>query len=328
MHQSKLSHILNAVIALVLAAISAPAAAQTAPRIGILVQEMERSQSQAIRGLNAGFKQLGYRERTNIFFETHNVKGNRAALQPAATELLAHKVNVIFTTGTSATRAALAATADVPIVFVHPSDPAAAGLIKGATDRPKNITGVAAYAAATTGYRLTLFKEIVPELKKILVFYDANNSFSREGYKAIETAAKKLGLQAQGWGIKSSDELKTTVGAVHSEPGTGIFQIADDLFESESDFLFENARAKKLPTMFNEESWAIHGALAAYGPSYLDMGQRAAALVDGILKGAAPATLPIERATKFDLTLNYRTATFIGFQFSPAMLKRADKVIR
>jgi len=122
--------------------------------------------------------------------------------------------------------------------------------------------------------------------------------------------------------------LKTTLGAVRSEPGTGIFQIADDLFESESDFLFENARAKKLPTMFNEESWAIRGALAAYGPSYLDMGRRAAGLVDRILKGAAPAALPIERATKFDLTLNYRTATFIGFHFAPALLKKADKVIR
>ena len=328
MHRPNFSPFLLAFIVLFLPATHAGAAAQTAPRIGILVQEMERSQSQAIRGLNAAFKQLGYRERTNIFFETRNVKGNRAALQPAASELLAHKVNVIFTTGTSATRAALAATTDVPIVFVHPSDPAAAGLIKSAADRPKNITGVAAYAAATTGHRLTLFKEIVPALNKILVFYDANNASSQASYKFIEAAANKLGLQVQGWGIKSSDELKTTVSALHSESGAGIFQIADDLFESESDFLFENARAKKLPTMFNEESWAIRGALAAYGPSYLDMGQRAATLIDRILKGAAPATLPIERATKFDLTLNYRTATFIGFQFSPAMLKRADKVIR
>src|ERR1044071_3544120 len=163
MHSRNSSYFLFASIVLILAAIGAPAAAQTAPRIGILVQEMERSQSQAIRGLNAGFKQLGYRERTNIFFETRNVKGNRAALQPAAAATLEHKANVIFPTGTSASRAALAATRDVPIVFVHPSDPAAAGLMKSAADRQKNITGVAAYAATTTGYRLTLSKEIVPE---------------------------------------------------------------------------------------------------------------------------------------------------------------------
>src|SRR5581483_1852095 len=313
MRLPKLPHWLL-VAAFCFAGVTASAAAQNPPRLGILVQEMERAQSQAIRGLNAGLKQLGYRERSNIFFETRNVKGNRAALQPAAAELLERKVSVIFTTGTSATRAALAATREVPIVFVHPSDPAAAGLLKSAGD--------------TREYRLALFKEIVPELKKILVFYDANNSSSRESYGAIEAAAKKMGLQAQGWGIKSSDELKTALSTVPSEPGTGIFQIADDLFESESDFLFENARAKKLPTMFNEESWAIRGALAAYGPNYLDMGRRAAGLIDRILKGAAPAALPIERATKFDLTLNYRAATFIGFHFAPALLKRADKVIR
>ncbi len=327
MRLPKLPHWLL-VAAFCFAGVTASAAAQNPPRLGILVQEMERAQSQAIRGLNAGLKQLGYRERSNIFFETRNVKGNRAALQPAAAELLERKVSVIFTTGTSATRAALAATREVPIVFVHPSDPAAAGLIKSAGERQRNITGVAAYAGATREYRLALFKEIVPELKKILVFYDANNSSSRESYGAIEAAAKKMGLQAQGWGIKSSDELKTALSTVPSEPGTGIFQIADDLFESESDFLFENARAKKLPTMFNEESWAIRGALAAYGPNYLDMGRRAAGLIDRILKGAAPAALPIERATKFDLTLNYRAATFIGFHFAPALLKRADKVIR
>ena len=83
--------------------------AQTPPRVGILVPEMERAQSQALRGLSEGLKGLGYHERKNVFFETRNVKGNRTALQPAAAALLARNVNVIFTTGTSATRAALAA---------------------------------------------------------------------------------------------------------------------------------------------------------------------------------------------------------------------------
>jgi len=301
---------------------------QTPVRVGILVQEMERAQSQAIKGLNAGLKELGYQERKNLFFETRNVKGNRAALQPAAAELLARNVNVIFTTGTSATRAAIAATRDVAIVFVHPGDPVAAGLLKNGAEPPKNLTGVAAYAAGTTEKRLALFKEIIPELRKILVFYDANNSFSRDNYNFTEAAAKKLGLQVSGYGIKSGDELKTTLGSVRGEAGAAIFQIADDLFESDPEFLFETARAKKLPTMFNEEAWAIQGALAAYGPSYLDMGRRAAGLIDRIIKGAPAASLPIERASKFDLTLNYRTANFIGFQFSQAMLKKADKVIR
>ena len=302
--------------------------ARAQARLGILVQEMGRAQSQAIKGLGEDLKRLGYQEKKNLFFETRNVKGNRAALQPAASELLARKVNVLFTTGTSATRAAMATTQDVPIVFVHPSDPVASGLIKNNGERAKNLTGVAAYAAQTTEKRLLLFKEIYPDLRKIVIFFDANNAFSRDQFTVVEASAKKLGWQVTGYGIKSTDELKTTIGGLRSESGMAIFQIADDLFESENEFVFETARQKKLPTMFNQEAWAIDGAMAAYGPNYQEMGRLAARLIDKIFKGAKPETLPIERASKFDLTLNYRTASFIGFKFPPDILKQADKVIR
>jgi putative ABC transport system substrate-binding protein len=303
--------------------------AQQAPaRVGILVQEMGRAQSQVIKGLSEELKRIGYREKKNLFFEIRNVKGNRGALQPAADELVAQKVKLIFTTGTSASRAAAAATTDVPVLFVHPGDPVAAGLIRSTEERAKHLTGVAAYAAQTTERRLALFKEIMPALQKISIFFDANNPLSRDNLKLAESAAKKLGLQAAGYGVKSADELKTTLASVRAENGAAIFQVADELVESEAEFLFETARAKKIATMFNEESWAISGALAAYGPNYLEMGRQAGRLVDKIIKGEGPASLPLERASKFDLTINYRTARFIGLNLTAAMLKKADKVIR
>ena len=309
---------------------SAPLAAwaQAPARVGILVQEMGRSQSQAIKGLSEELKRIGYRERKNLFFEIRNVKGNRGALQPAAGELVAQKVKLIFTTGTSATRAAASASTDIPVLFVHPGDPAASGLIKSAEERAKHLAGVAAYATQTTEQRLALFKEIMPALQKISVFFDANNALSRDNFKLAESSAKKLGLQAVGYGIKSADELKTTLASVRAENGAAIFQVADELVESDAEFLFENARTKKIATMFNEESWVIIGALAAYGPNYFEMGRQAGRLADKIIKGASPASLPLERASKFDLTLNYRTASFIGLNLSAAMLKKADKVIR
>jgi putative ABC transport system substrate-binding protein len=307
---------------------SPPVALAQAPvRLGVLVQEMGRAQSQALKGLGEELKRLGYRERKNFYFEIRNVKGNRAALQPAAGELVAQKVKLIFTTGTSATRAATAATADIPVLFVHPGDPVVAGLIKSAEER-KNLTGVAAYATQTTEHRLVLFKEIMPALQKIWVFFDVNNAVARENFRIAETAAKKLGLQAAGYGLKSADEFKTTLGSLRRESGAAIFQVADELVESEAEFLFETARAKKIPTMFNEESWAIGGALAAYGPNYLEMGRQAGRLADKINRGESAASLQIERASKFDLTLNYRTASFIGLNLTSEMLKKADKVIR
>jgi putative ABC transport system substrate-binding protein len=314
--------------------LSAPLAARAqaptpAPaRVGILVLEMGRAQSQAIKGFSEELKRIGYRERKNLVFEIRNVKGNRGALQAAAGELVAQKVKLIFTTGTSATRAAAAATTGIPVLFVHPGDPAASGLIKSAEERAKNLTGVAAYAAQTTERRLALFKEIMPALQNISVFYDANNALSRDNFKLAESAAKKLGLEAIGYGIKSADELKTTLASVRAENGAAIFQVADELVESDAEFLFETARTKKIATMFNEESWAISGALAAYGPNYLEMGRQAGRLADKIIRGESPAALPLERASKFDLTLNYRTANFIGLNLSAAMLKKADKVIR
>ena len=321
--------------------------AQSSVRVGILVQEMERSQAQAIKGLGEEFKRLGYEEKKNLFFETRNAKGNRAALQSAAGEILSRQINVIFTTGTSATRAAIAATGEIPIVFVHPDDPVAAGLIKSTTlaspllrgnspsfwtsgggERPKNLTGVAAYARSTTEKRVELIKELVPGLRKILIFYDGNNAFSRDSFGLAEATAKKFSLEAVGYAFKSTDEFKTTFASLPPMPATAIFQIPDELVESESEFLFETARAKKFPTMFNQESWAIGGALAAYGPNYLAMGRQAARMIEKIIKGEKPASLSIERAAKFDFILNYRIARFLDLKLTPEILKKADKVIR
>lgn len=316
-------------LAICLFLIPATAQAQTPiPRLAVLVQEMGRAQSQAFKGVSAELSQLGYRERKNIIFEIRDAKGDRGALQAAAKDLVAKKVNVIFTTGTRATLAASATSREVPLVFVHPGDPLAAGMIKNPGDSAGNITGVAAYAAETTEKRLALFKQILPALAKVYVFYDANSNFSRDNFALVEAAAKKLSLQVSAQPVKSTDELKTTLGNLRAEPGAAIFQITDDLFEGEADFVFAMARQKKLPTMFNEESWAIGGATAAYGPSYFEMGRLAGQSIDQIIKGKPPAALAIVRATKFDLTINYRAANYIGLQLPKELLKQANKVIR
>jgi putative ABC transport system substrate-binding protein len=297
-------------------------------RIGILVPEMGRAQSQAQKGLLQELNELGYQTRRDIALEIRDAKGNRTALQTTANELVAKKINLIFATGTRATQAAMAATRDVPIIFIHPGDPAVAGLFKDPGALRGNISGVAAYAAETTGTRLALLQEIFPALAKVHVFFDSNNSFARENFSFVELASKKLGLQVSGHGVKSVDELKASISALPSEPDMAIFHMPDDLVESESPFIFDIARQKKLPTMFNEEAWAIAGAMAAHGPDYLQMGRQAGQLAARILKGQSPGSLPIQRAAKFDLTLNYRTANAIGIRLSPEMLKKANRVIR
>ncbi|HWH76237.1 MAG TPA: ABC transporter substrate binding protein, partial [Candidatus Binatus sp.] len=131
----------NSLLILLFLLVGSIAQAQTrVPHVGVLVQEMGRAQSQALKGVSTELTQLGYRDRKNIFLETHNAKGDRSALQAAAKELAEKKVEVIFTTGTRATLAAINATQDVPVVFVHPGDPVAVGLLKSSGDAPRNLT--------------------------------------------------------------------------------------------------------------------------------------------------------------------------------------------
>jgi putative ABC transport system substrate-binding protein len=298
------------------------------PRLGILVPDMGRSQSQAIKGLRDELKRLGHQEGKTIVLEIRNAKGDRSALRPAADELVKQKTDVIVTTGTRATQVVKSATTDLPVVFIHPADPIALSFVKSLEQPEANLTGVAAFALQTTEKRLQLLKEIIPGLEKIHIIYDLNDLYSRENFEFAKKAAAKSGLKIVEHGVKSVEELKATVSGLHTGKREAIFHVPDDLVESQADFIFDTARQKKLPTMYNEESWVIKGALAAYGPNYYEMGRKAAHMVDAILKGQKPRALPVEHIAKFDLTLNYRTVNFLGLSLSQDILKKADRVIR
>jgi putative tryptophan/tyrosine transport system substrate-binding protein len=297
------------------------------PRVAVLIPELGRSQSQAVKGLRDEFKQLGYQDGKHISFEMQNAKGDRANLQTMAADLVSRKADVILTTGTRATQVATSATRDIPIVFIHALDPSVLGLANN-TDKPANITGVAGFSLQMTERRLVILKDIIPQLQRVHVFYDLNDRYSRGSLAIVKPAAAKLSVQVVEHGVKSAEELKATVGGVQNEKGDALFHLSDDLVESDADFIFDWARKKKLPSMFSGESWAVRGAMAAYGPSYYEMGRQAARLVEMIMKGHKPKSLEIQRANKFELILNYRTAKLIGVTLSPEVLKKADKVIR
>ena len=265
------------------------------PRIGILIPEAGRSETQSVKGLREVLKELGYKEKENIVVEIRDGKGDRAALKPMANELVDKKVDLIFTTGTRATEVAIAATNKIPIVFRYRGNPQTVGLVKNNTRPGGNVTGVAGFGLETTGKRLETLQKIVPGVRRVHIFYDLNDKFSRGNFAVARESAAKLGLEVLEHGTKSAEELKTSFENLEKGPGDALFQVPDNLIESETDFIFRTARQKKLPTMFDEEMWAIRGALGAYGPSHYQMGRQAAGFVDKILKGQKPENLPWNR---------------------------------
>ena len=298
------------------------------PHMGILIRKADQADSLTVSGLRAGLKELGYKEGENLIIEVRNVRGERGTLKAAAVELVGKKVDLIFTTGSSATLAAKAATTEIPIVFRHPLNPVAMGLVTN-MDRPGgNVTGVAGLSVQQADTRLEILKEIVPTLRRVLIFYDIYNSISRGHFATAEVAATNLGLHVVEKPVQSDKELKSSLSRFKKKEGDAFYHVSDILVQSQAEFIFKTARQKKLPTMFGRSVWATRGSLAGYGPNNLEMGRQAASLVDRILKGAKPGELPIERAKKFDLYINLRTAKVIGISISREVLSRADKAIR
>lgn len=298
------------------------------PRIGILIPEAGLHESQTVKGLRDGLKEAGYKEGENIIVEVEDVKGARSQLQGALDELTRKRVDVIFTTGTRATQAAMATTKEIPIVFRHPADPVPLGLVKNINRPGGNVTGVAAFSLEANQKRLEVLKQIIPNLRRIHIFYDANNRFSPDNFAAAEKSARQLKLDVVEHPVKTAREFKSSLAQMEVNPGDAIFQIADDLVESQGSVLLEEAKKRKTATMFHGEVWASKGSLAAYGPNYYEMGRQAADLVQKILKGAHPRDLAVAHASKFDLAINLRTARSIGLKVPPELLKKADKVIR
>jgi putative tryptophan/tyrosine transport system substrate-binding protein len=297
-------------------------------RLGIIIPESGRAETQSIKGLRDALRELGYKERENILIEMRDAKGDRAALKAMANELVSKKTNLIFTTGTRSTRAAMDATSDIPIVFRYLGNPQTVGLVKSNKQPGGNVSGVAGFSLEMTGKRLEILQQIVPGVRRLHIFYDLNDKFSRDNSEFAKNSAEKLGLEVVEHGTKSVEELKISFNNLENRPGDVFFYVPDNLVEGEVDFIFRTARQKKLPTMFDEEAWAIRGALGAYGPSYYQMGRQAAGMIDKILKGQRPENLPVEPARKYDLVINFRTANAIGLTIPADMLRKADKVIR
>jgi putative ABC transport system substrate-binding protein len=222
----------------------------------------------------------------------------------------------------------MAATKEIPIVFRTLLDPVALGFVKSMERPGGNVTGVAGLSVQQAETRLKILKEIVPTLRQVHVFYDTYNQISRQHFAIAEVAATRLGLRVAGHPISNEKDLKDSISRLEKREGDAIYHVSDVLVESETQIIFRVARQKKLPTMFGESAWAARGSLAGHGPNYFEMGRQAASLVDKILKGARPANLPIERARKFDLFINLRTASIIGIRVPPEVLSRADHVIR
>ena len=281
-----------------------------------------------IDGLRDGLKELGFEEGKQYVLDIRDVKGDPKAIEVAARSLEHEKVKLIYALGSSVSTAVKRATTEVPIVFDAGSDPVTAGLIESFARPGGRTTGVHYSVVELTAKRLEILKAILPELRRVVTFYNPRNEFALKSAKAAREEGRKLNIEIVERPVPSIEELGSSLNALKAKDADAYFYIPDAMVSSQAQYIIDAAKAKKIPTMFGEYGLVKQGALVAYGVSYYEVGKLSAKYVQRILTGSSPQELPVESFSKVGLAVNLKTARELGITIPQSVLLRADEVIQ
>jgi putative ABC transport system substrate-binding protein len=298
-------------------------------RIGLLAGSAQ--DPRAKRGyevLQQGLRELGYVEGKNVILEYRFAEENVALLPELAADLVRRHVDIIVAAGHPMVLAAKQATTTIPIVMTVPTDPVETGLVESLARPGGNITGLTNLVVEIAGKPLELFKETVPTLVRVAVFYDAANPANFLHAQAVQTAGHALGLTVQLWEVRGPDDFARVFAALRQERPDGLYVTGSPLLRANEKRLIDFAVQSGFPSVHEGREAVEAGGLLSYAYDLAYQYRRVASYVDKILQGTKPAELPVERPMKFELIINLKTAKALGLAIPPSILFQADEVIR
>jgi putative ABC transport system substrate-binding protein len=298
------------------------------PHIGFLAWDAASCRSEAFM---TGLRELGHDEDRNVVIDCHHAGGRHEGLAPAAAESVRRRPDVIVAITHDYAEAARRVTQDIPIVMIVGGDPVAAGLVASLARPGGNITGVGHFSPELNAKRLELLKEVSPRIRRVAVLVfspDKTSDLGQFNLRDTAQAAKTLGLELRVVDVDDGEKLDRAFDAIVSARADAVYVLPNRLFAVRMQRIADLAAWHQLPTIHFYEKYPEVGGLMAYGVDFQAVHRRAAIYVDKILKGANPAELPIEQATRFELVINLETARNLGLKVPQALLLRADKVIR
>jgi putative ABC transport system substrate-binding protein len=282
----------------------------------------------ALDGLRGELKEFGFEEGKQYNLAILDTKGDTKVAEEAAKNFEREKINLIYALTTSVTTAAKAGTTNMPIVFGMGSDPVTGGIIDSFGKPGGRLTGVHYLVRDLTAKRLEVLKELLPKLSRVITFYNPRNQVAIDSAKLGREEAKRLGLKFMERQVASVEELRKALQALKLGEADAYFYTADAMVVSQAQLIIDTAKAKKVGTMFHEQSLVAKGALASYGQNYYEVGRASAKYVQKVLSGTNPRDLRVETIENIELAINLQTAKHLGLTIPPNVLARAQKVIR
>lgn len=274
-------------------------------------------------------RELGYVEGRNIVYERRDTEGDLARIPVLVRELVEQRVRVLVAPNNVAVAAAKNATATIPIVMVASIDPVAAGFVSTLARPGANITGVASLLREVSAKRIELIREVLPRFSRLAVLWDEGGPGPKVAVKEYEAAAKALKVRFQSLPVRGpKPELEVAFRGAKAEGAEAIIVVANPTLNAQESAVIELSDKYRLPLIAERSTSMTGGALMFYGPSSEETSQRIAAFVHRILKGANPADLPVEQATKFELGVNMKTAKALSITIPQSVVVRAERVIK
>jgi putative tryptophan/tyrosine transport system substrate-binding protein len=280
----------------------------------------------SLEPLRRELKRLGYEEGKNIQLDWRNLP-DEAAADKTAKDFVQSRVDLIVAFENQTARATKAATSEIPVVLVHGEDAIAEGFGKSMSRPGGNMTGFLG-VGDVPGKRIELFKEIIPGLRRLLVLVDPKDPAAERSLADLRAAAKGLKLLLVERRATTQADVEQIFGSLKQGEVDGIFALSQSLNTRFPSLMVRLSSEKRLPFVGYRREWVEQGALFSYAHDLASVGPPAAQYIDRILKGAKPADLPFQEASRFDFVINLKTAKQIGLTIPPNVLARADKVIR
>jgi putative ABC transport system substrate-binding protein len=290
-------------------------------RVGVLSLGVASTPYQ--QAFREGLREFGYVEGQNLVVEFRGADGREEKLTELAADVVRLKPDVLLATGSAATAAVRKATTSIPIVAVT-GDPVGSRFVLSLAHPGGNTTGLAILAPDMSTKWVELVKELVPRASRVAVLAEGQTGAGQ--LRAMEPAAQRLGLQLSVHKVGALEDIEPAFKAAVLERADAVIPLSSPVF-FEHRRIVELAARHRLPAVYEHRQFTEAGGLVSYGPNISTIYRRAAVYVDKILKGAKPADLPVEQATKFELIINLKTAKALGLTIPPSLLQRADHVI-
>jgi putative ABC transport system substrate-binding protein len=308
--------------------VAAHAQRPTMPVIGLLGSETPELFASRWRAVGQGLAEAGFAENRNVIVEYRWAHGENERLAGLAADLVQRQVSVIVTPGEAAVLAAKAATTTIPIVFRIGADPVAMGIVASLNRPGGNITGMTGVNIEIGAKRVQVLHELVPNAKIIaLLVNPANPSVAEASAEELQVAVRTLGLKLHVVHASAESEFDAAFAELTARGAKALIIGNDLFFGTRGQQLSALSARHAVPTISAYRSFALAGDLASYGVDIPDQYRLVGVYTGRILKGEKPTDLPVQRAAKFELVINLKTAKMLGLEVSATLLALADQVI-